>query len=197
MDAVSTRREFMVKAGAAGAVLAGVAAVTAQAETQKTEGKAIMENSVKKIIVAADPFAVTLKDAVVAHLKEKGYEVTDLGSTKEKPQPYFECAVTACKAMQAGQAERAFLFCGTGMGMSIVANRFMGVTASVVESVFAAKMSRAINNANVLCMGQMIWGEWMAKEAADVFLNTGFTQGMEPFSGFLHEACGKVEAIRP
>ena len=71
------------------------------------------------------------------------------------------------------------------------------MTASVVESVFAAKMSRAINNANVLCMGQMIWGEWMAKEAADVFLNTGFTQGMEQFSGFLHEACGKVEAIRP
>ncbi len=192
-----TRRDFMAQAGAAGAVLAGAAVVTAQAETQKTEAKANMENTVKKIIVAADPFAVTLKDAVVEHLKSKGYEVIDMGSTKEKPQPYFECGAEACKALQAGKAERAILFCGTGMGMSIVANRFKGVTAAVVESVFAAKMSRAINNANVLCLGQMIWGEWMAKEAVDVFLNTGFTQGMDQFAGFLHEACGKVEAIRP
>ena len=197
MDAASTRREFMVKAGVAGVVLAGAAAVTAQAETQKTEAKASMENSVKKIIVAADPFAVTLKDAVVAHLKEKGYIVTDMGSTKENGLAYFDCGAAVGKAMQAGQAERAILFCGTGMGMSIVANRFRGVTAAVVESVFAAKMCRAINNANVLCLGQMIWGEWMAKEAVDVFLNTGFTQGMDQFAGFLHEACGKVEAIRP
>ena len=187
----------MVQAGAAGAVLAGAAVAAAQAENQKSEVKTNMENTVKKIIVAADPFAVTLKDAVVEHLKSKGYEVTDMGSTKEKSQPYFECGAEVCKALQAGKAERAILFCGTGMGMSIVANRFKGVTAAVVESVFAAKMSRAINNANVLCLGQMIWGEWMAKEAVDVFLNTGFTQGMEPFAGFLREACGKVEAIRP
>jgi len=48
----------------------------------------------------------------------------------------------------------------------------------------------------VLCLGQMIWGEWMAKEAVDVFLNTGFTQGMDQFAGFLRDACGKVEALR-
>jgi len=192
-----SRRKFMVQAGIAGVALAGASAATAKVESQVVEAKKTMAENPKKILVAADPFAVTLKDAIVEHLKGKGYEVTDLGSTKEKPQPYFDCAVTLCKAMQAGQAERAFLFCGTGMGMSIVANRFKGVTAAVVESVFAARMSRAINNANVLCMGQMIWGEWMAKEAVDVFLNTGFTQGMDQFAGFLHEACGKVEAIRP
>lgn len=187
----------MVQAGTAGAVLAGAAVVTAQAQAQKTEAKTNMENTVKKVIVAADPFAVTLKDAIVEHLKSKGYEVTDMGSTKEKPLPYFDCGSEAAKALQAGKAERAILFCGTGMGMSIVANRYKGVTAAVVESVFAAKMSRAINNANVLCMGQMIWGEWMAKEAVDVFLNTGFTQGLDTFADFLKEACGKVEALRP
>ena len=197
MGTANTRREFMAQVGAAGAVLAGAAVVTAQAETQKTEAKASMENSAKKIIVAADPFAVTLKDAVVEHLKSLGYEVADMGSTKEKPLPYFECGAEACKALQAGKAERAILLCGTGMGMSIVANRFKGVTAAVVESVFAAKMSRAINDANVLCLGQMIWGEWMAKAAVDVFLNTKFTEGLDQFAGFLHEACGKVEAIRP
>jgi len=156
-----------------------------------------MAGKVKKILVAADPFAVPLKNAVVEHLNGKGYNVTDLGSTKDKQNPYFDCAVAVCKAMQAGQAERAILFCGTGMGVAIVANRFQGVTAAVVESVFAAKMSRAINNANVLCMGQMIWGEWMAKEAVDVFLNTKFTEGLDQIAGFLREACAKVETIRP
>ena len=187
----------MVQAGTAGAVLAGAAVVTAQAQAQKTEAKTNMENIVKKIIVAADPFAVTLKDAVVEHLKSKGYEVTDMGSTKEKPLPYFDCGSEAAKALQAGKAERAILFCGTGMGMSIVANRFKGCTASVVESVYAAKMCRAVNNANVLCLGQMIWGPDMAKAAVDTFLDTGFTQGLEGIAGFLQDACGKVEAIRP
>jgi len=185
----------MAQAGAAAAALS--AAVTAQAQPQQTEAKVDMENKVRKIIVAADPYAVTLKDAIVEHLRSKGYEVTDMGATKAKEIPYFESAAEVCRALQAGKAERAILFCGTGMGMSIVANRFKGVTASVVESVFAAKMCRAINNANVLCMGQMIWGEFMAKEAVDVFLNTRFTEGLEPIAGFLRDACGKVEAIRP
>ncbi|MFO0925724.1 MAG: RpiB/LacA/LacB family sugar-phosphate isomerase [Gemmataceae bacterium] len=110
----------------------------------------------KKILVAADPYAASLKNAVVAHLQARGYEVVDVGADREVP--YFDGAVAVCKAMQAGTAPRAVLFCGTGMGMSIVANRFKGVTAAVVESVFAAKMCRAINNANVLCLGQMIWG---------------------------------------
>ena len=191
-----TRRGFMVKAGVAGAALAGAAALTARAQTQTTEAKKTMADN-KKILVAADPYAVSLKDAVVAHLKGKGYEVTDLGSASGKECPYFDGAVAVCKAMQAGQAQRAVLFCGTGMGMSIVANRFKGVTASVVESVYAAKMCRSINNANVLCLGQMIWGADMAKAAADAFLDTKFTEGLEGISDFLHNACRTVEAIRP
>ena len=95
-----------------------------------------------------------------------------------------------------GEAKRAFLFCGTGMGMSMIANRFKGVRAAVVESVFAAKMCRAINDANVLCMGQMIWGDMMAEAAADAFLDTKFTEGLEPLAKFLEDARTKVEAIR-
>ncbi len=151
----------------------------------------------KKILVAADPYAVSLKNAVAAHLTGNGYEVIDLGSSADTDCPYYDGAVAVCQALQAGQAERALLFCGTGMGMSIVANRFKGVTAAVVESVYAAKMCRAINNANVLCLGQMIWGPDMAKAAADVFLTTRFTEGLEGLAGFLQNACQKVEAIRP
>jgi ribose 5-phosphate isomerase B len=99
--------------------------------------------------------------------------------------------------LQEGKAERGILLCGTGMGMSVIANRYKGVVASVVESVFAAGMCRTINNANVLCLGSMIWGEMMAAEAVDVFLTRKFTQGLEQFADFLKDAEKKVEAIRP
>jgi ribose 5-phosphate isomerase B len=150
-----------------------------------------------KIIVAADPFALSLKKPIVAYLEEKGHEVIDLGATDEKKTPYFESCVTACRALQAGKGERAILLCGTGMGMAVIANRFQGITAAVVESVFAARMCRAINNANALCLGSMIWGDWMAKEAVEVFLTTNLTDGLPQFADFLKEANTKVEAIAP
>lgn len=150
-----------------------------------------------KIIVAADPFALNLKKPIVSYLKEKGHEVIDLGATEEKTIPYYESCATACRALQEGQGERAILLCGTGMGMSVIANRFKGVTAAVVESVFAARMCRAINNANVLCLGSMIWGEWMAKEAVEAFLATNLADGLPQFADFLKDACRQVEAINP
>ena len=132
------------------------------------------------ILVAADPFAVGLKNAVVKHLEERGFAVKDLGATDaNKDKPYFESAVDVCRALQKGEAKRAFLFCGTGMGMSMIANRFKGVRAAVVESVFAAKMCRAINDANVLCMGGWIVGPEMAVEMTRAFLNTGWCQDLE------------------
>jgi len=150
-----------------------------------------------KIVIAADPFALTLKDALVAHIKEKGHEVTDVGATHSKEISYYDSAPIACKVLQDGKAERAILLCGTGMGMSVIANRFKGVVASVVESVWAAGMCRTVNNANALCLGSMIWGEWMAKEAVDVFLSKKFTEGLPQFADFLKDAEKKVEAIRP
>lgn len=151
----------------------------------------------KKILIAADPFAAPLKTALIAYLKEQGYEVTDYSIANNVELPYYESAVTLCKAIQSNAASRGVLLCGTGMGMSIVANRFKGVTAAVVESVYAAKMCRAVNNANVLCLGQMIWGSEMAKAAVATFLDTKFTEGLEPLSDFLHDAVKKVDAIRP
>jgi len=202
----TNRRVFLKEAGTlltAGAALgvggawgfheatSGVQAAENQSSTDQ------QKKNTMKVIIAADPFAMSLKKAVAEYLKEKGHEIIDLGSTAEKEIPYFECGVTASKALQAGKADRAILMCGTGMGMSIVANRFKGVTAAVVESVFAAKMCRAINNANALCMGSMIWGDWMAKEAVEVFLTTNLADGLPQFADFLKEANKKVEAIAP
>ena len=150
----------------------------------------------KKIIIAADPFAVDLKDSIKAKLIADGYEVEDVGSQKGQDIAYYDCAPVACKKLQKDPTARGILLCGSGMGMSIVANRFAGIHASVVESVFAAKMCRAINNANVLCLGAMIWGDWMAKEAVDVFLNTKFTQGLEGLEDFLQGAYKTVNSIK-
>lgn len=185
------RRTFLQSVTAA--AVAGAVSVEVNAEPVVIVEE---KKSMKKIIVAADPFAITLKDAIVADLKEKGYEIVDVGSTTEKEIPYYDGAVAACRLLQADKTARGLLFCGSGMGMSIVANKFDGINASVVESVFAAKMCRAINDANVLCLGAMIWGEWMAKEAVDTFLNTRFTEGLDGISDFLHDAVKKANAIK-
>ena len=100
------------------------------------------------------------------------------------------------KAIQNGEGERGIFICGSGMGMSIVGNWFKGVRASVVESVFAAKLCRAINDANVLCLGALLLGEWNALRAIDAFLTTNLGDGMDDIADFLKEAAVKVEAIR-
>jgi ribose 5-phosphate isomerase B len=202
----TNRREFLKETGTV--LTAGVAlgaawglqegASSIQAAEDQTQSSTNQQNKKSmKIVIAADPFAVSLKKSIAAYLKEKGHEVIDVGSTEEKEIPYYECGPVACKVLQQGKADRAILMCGTGMGMSIVANRFKGVTASVVESVFAAKMCRAINNANALCLGSMIWGDWMAKEAVEVFLTTNLADGLPQFADFLKQAEKKVAAITP
>ena len=194
------RRRFLQLTGTAAAGAGIVFSAGEQnlfAQTQNENNKNKKEISAMNIVVAADPFAVTLKDAVVAHLKEKGYKVTDVGATTDKEIPYYEGVVPACKMLQEKKADRALLFCGTGMGMSVIANRFPGVIASCVESVFATEMCRTINDANALCMGAMIWGEWMAKTAVDVFLETPFAEGLPDLADFLRDAAKKVEKIQP
>ena len=146
-----------------------------------------------KIIVGADPFALNLKTAIVEHLKELGHEV--IYQDGESGNDYWESAHKACEKIQSGHAERAVLLCGTGMGMSIVANKFSGIRASCVESVFAAKISRTINDSNVLTMGSMIMGEFLAIEVIEAWLETEFTQGMEDFKDFLHGAAESVAAL--
>ena len=147
-----------------------------------------------RIVIAADPFAVDLKDSVVEHLKEKGHTITDVGAQKDVERAYYDCASTAAKALQEGEAERAILFCGTGAGMTIVANKFKGVNAVCVESVFSARMARVINDSNVLTMGAMIVAPWLAGEMVDAWLETKHTEGLEQFADFLKCAVGEVDA---
>jgi ribose 5-phosphate isomerase B len=167
------------------------------AQTTSVSRKENTMNEKPKIVIAADPFALTLKDAIVKHLQEKGYEIADVGGTATRNIDYYDSCPIACKMLQDKKADRAILLCGTGMGMSVIANRFPSVVASCVESVFAARMCRAINDANALCLGAMIWGDFMACEAVDVFLNTGFTETLPQFADYLKDAKTKVDKIQP
>ena len=101
----------------------------------------------KKIIIGSDKSGFQLKEAVKAHLVEAGYEVTDAGSqSEENAMFYYEAAENVAPRVGGGEFEKGILICGTGMGMSIVANKHKGVYAAVCENTYAAEKSRAINN---------------------------------------------------
>ena len=146
-----------------------------------------------KLAIGADPFAYGLKKAVAQHLENRGVEVVDMDSYAETP--YYEVAEKAAREISAGNADGAVLFCGTGAGMAIVANKICGVRAVCVESVFAAKKAKAINDANAITMGAMIVGEALACEMVDAWLDTKFAEGFEQLREFLESARGQVGEI--
>lgn len=134
----------------------------------------------KTIIIGSDLSGFHLKEAVKAHLTELGYEVTDAGTLSEDAvHPYYQVAEEVGKRMSQGEFEKGILICGTGMGMSIVANKFPHVYAAVCENTYAAEKARAINDANVLTMGGWITGEVVGLAIVDTFLGTEFTQNLE------------------
>jgi len=134
----------------------------------------------EKILVGADAWGMELKNIIKEHLEKKGYEIIDIGTHNvENPMDYFVIASTAAEKIQNNEVKKAILFCGTGMGVAIVANKFKGIHASVIESEFTAKMCKAINNANVIAMGGMIISSHRAKLAVDNWLQTAHTEGFE------------------
>lgn len=151
----------------------------------------------KKVILGSDKSGFELKEAIKEHLQAQGYEVEDCGTQDpDQPMTYFQVAPILAKKIQDKEYEKGILICGTGMGMAVVANKFKGVYAAVVENTYAAEKSRAINNANVITMGGWITGSIVGCEIADTFLGTEFTQGLEPWrQEFLKDAYAKVEEI--
>ena len=151
----------------------------------------------KKILVGSDKSGFYLKEYIKNDLVSKGYKVVDCGTLDvNEPMPFYNVAPIAAKKIQEKEFEKAILICGTGMGMAIVANKFEGVYASVVESVYAAEKCRAINNANILTMGGWIVADIMGAEIANKFLETEFTQGLEEWrQEFLVNAFEEVKKI--
>lgn len=151
----------------------------------------------KRIIIGSDKSGFPLKEAIKAHLTELGYEVTDGGTlNEEEPKPYFEVASAVAKRVSDGEYEKAVLICGTGMGVSIVANKYKGVYAAVCENTYAAEKARAINDANILCLGGWLTAEFVGCAMVDTFLSTEFTQNLEEWRAKnLRNAREKVKAI--
>ena len=133
-----------------------------------------------KIALGSDKSGFAAKEAVKAYLTEIGAEFDDLGTTDlDHVIPYYAVADKVAPLVQSGAYDRAVLICGTGAGMCVVSNKYKGVCAVACESVYAAKMARAINNASILCMGGWIVGPEMAVEMVKTFLATDWCQDLE------------------
>ena len=117
-----------------------------------------------------------LKCAVMNHLLNKKIEYVDCGCEGERCD-YPDIAEAVCKKVTSGECELAILVCGTGIGMSIAANKIKGIRAAVCSDWYSAKYTRLHNNANVLCLGGRVLGAGLALELVDVFLETEFEGG--------------------
>ena len=132
----------------------------------------------RAIYIGADSAGYDLKEILKAKLVAEGYEVTDVGcdSTASCHYPIFASLVA--KAVQEDQNNRyGILICGTGLGMSMCANKFSGVRAAVCSDTFSARMTRVHNDANVLCMGARVIGQCLAEDILDAFLGAQFEDG--------------------
>ena len=129
-----------------------------------------------KIAIGSDKSGFAAKEAIKAWLVETGIEFDDLGTTDlSDVHPYYRVASEVAPLVQNGSYDKAVLICGTGAGMSVVANKYKGIYAVACEGVYAAKMARAINTANILCMGERVISEAKALEITDIFLDTPFS----------------------
>ena len=136
----------------------------------------IMKN--KKIAIGCDHAGYPLKAELLRHLSERGIEYTDVGcDSAEKSVDYPEFADKLCRKIQSGEADLGILVCGTGIGMSIAANKRRGIRAAVLSDAFSAEMTRRHNDANVLCLGGRVIDAAKAVELARIFLATPFEGG--------------------
>lgn len=130
----------------------------------------------EKIILGSDHGGFSLKNEIISHLTEKGYEVLDLGCKTEYSCDYPPIAQAVAKSVLENNA-KGILVCGTGIGMSITANRFEGIRASLCSDTFSARMTRAHNDSNILCLGQRVLGVGLALDIVDIWLSTKFEGG--------------------
>lgn len=130
----------------------------------------------EKIIIGSDHGGYRLKNEIIKHIEEAGYEVSDLGCYSTESCDYPVIAKSVAKEVLA-QKTRGILVCGTGIGMSIAANRFTGVRASHCTDTFTARMTRMHNNSNILCLGERTTGTGLALDIVDIWLKTEFEGG--------------------
>ncbi len=142
-----------------------------------------------RIAVGSDHAGYLLKEFLAAHLVEAGHDIEDLGTDSEHEVDYPEFGAAVGLAVTEGRAELGLCACGTGIGISIAANKVQGVRAAVVHDVTTARLARAHNHANVVCMGGRIIGHEIAKDAIDTFLSTA------PMGGRHEQRIGEIAVL--
>ena len=127
------------------------------------------------IFIGSDHGGYALKLEVIEHLKNRGIEVTDVGCDSEASCDYPVYAKKVTDAIKDGSADLGILICGTGIGMSMAANKESGIRAALCHDVFSAKATREHNNANILCLGARVVGPGLALMIIDTFIDTSFS----------------------
>ena len=131
----------------------------------------------KKIAIASDHGGFDLKKSVIAQLLKEGWEIDDLGPSNEGSVDYPDYGIKLAEAIANKKVERGIVICGTGVGMSIVVNRFPGIRGTLCSDVFTAKMCREHNDSNILIMGGRVIGKGLASEIVTTWLSTAFEGG--------------------
>lgn len=143
-----------------------------------------------KIAIGADHGGYKLKNELVPFIESLGHEVTDVGCDCSDSVDYPDYSIPVCEKVISGEADRGVLVCGTGIGMSIAANKYPGIRCALVHDSFSAKATREHNDSNVLAMGERVIGPGLAMELVRLWLET-------PFSGDARHRnrIGKIAAI--
>lgn len=130
-----------------------------------------------KIAIGSDHGGLKLKELIIHDLMKNGYEVKDFGTYTNESCDYPDYAASVANAVASKQYSRGIVICGTGIGVSICANKFKGIRCSLCHDVFSAKATREHNDANVLALGQRVIGNGLALEILHTWLKTEYTGG--------------------
>ena len=135
------------------------------------------KDRIMKIGIGNDHSALEMKKEIIAFLEEKGHEVVDYGTNSAESCDYPVYGEIVARAVAAGEVEQGILICGTGLGISLAANKVKGIRAAVCSEPFTAKMARAHNNCNILAFGARVVGPELAKMIVETWLDTDFEGG--------------------
>jgi ribose 5-phosphate isomerase B len=127
-----------------------------------------------KIAIGCDHAGFSMKDTVIEHIKERGFECVDVGTYSADSCHYPVYAHKVCDKILSGECELGILICGTGIGMSIAANKHDGIRAACCSDTFSARLTREHNDANVLCFGERVVGRGLALDLVDAFLDAEY-----------------------
>ena len=128
-----------------------------------------------KIAIGCDHGALDLKNVMVEHLKNKGYEVSDFGTYTAASCDYPEFAAAAAKAVASGECDKGIVLCTTGIGVSITANKVKGIRCALLSDLMSARLTREHNDTNMMALGAGVVGQMLALQIADTWLETDFS----------------------